>query len=103
MIINGVMYNDDMSEADYIKNEELCNLNYNIHTSTHISTTWTKYDGTVININEMSNEHIINCLNMLERNGCKNDPHINVFLTELSRRNIIIKATSKTIIVYEMV
>lgn len=100
MIINGVMYNDDMSEADIAKNEDLCNSVYN---NVDTSKVWIKYDGTAININEMSTQHIINCLNMMERNGHTDNKYINIFLIELANRNVVIKQIKKTIVVYEMI
>jgi hypothetical protein len=105
MIINGVIYNDHMSEADVARNEELCNSvsSTNDYTLNVKNKIWIKYNGTEIHISKMHNDHIINCLNMLERNGDKDSVWINIFLNELSDRNVTCKATSKTIVIYEMI
>lgn len=105
MDVDGVMDNDDMSEADYVRNEELCNsvLHKSDAELKDKNKIWTKYDGSEIHISAMNSDHIINCLNMLERNGYEDDTWTNIFLKELKDRNIMIKATSKTIVIYEMI
>lgn len=63
---------------------ELIQIRAEIESSKNI---WTTKDGRKININEMDESHILNCINMLKRNHSPfADLYIPVFQKELKKR-----------------
>lgn len=48
---------------------------------------WTMRNGKQIKISDMTTEHIINCLNMLERRGCTTEKYDHL-LYELKKRGV---------------
>lgn len=81
-----------LGEEARIEQEINAQLLYNRAVKLAANNIWIMRDGTMINIADMSDEHIINCLKMLERKNNFNDItdlYIDMFIRELIIRGII--------------